>query len=74
MPLVDLPRLIDDYYPDAKVNLTATKPRCKAVWRGGDGFTVSLQRNSVGKWRFYDFKTGQSGDAYDFSSRYSWYG
>ena len=66
MPLVDLPKLIDDYYPDAKVNLTATKPRCKAVWRGGDGFTVSLQRNSVGKWRFNDFKTGQSGDAYDF--------
>ena len=66
MPLVDLPRLIANYYPEAKVNPSSRNPRCKAVWRGGDNFTVSLLRNGGGRWRFYDFKTGQGGDAYDF--------
>lgn len=65
MPLVNLPELITDYYPHAKVTLS-TNPRCKAVWRGGDGFTVSLLTDNSGRWRFYDHKTGQTGDAYDF--------
>ena len=66
MPLVDLPRLIGNHYPEAKVNPNSRNPRCKAVWRGGDSFTVSLLRNGGSRWRFYDFKTGQGGDAYDF--------
>ncbi|MDZ7703625.1 MAG: plasmid replication protein, CyRepA1 family [Trueperaceae bacterium] len=60
--IADLPALIDAHYPDARV-FSGPKNRLKAVWRGGDDYSVSLKRGPDG-WFWKDFKTEQGGNAY----------
>lgn len=69
LELADLRRIIDDLYPDAGVHPGRSKQRIRAPWRGGDNpSTVSLTSKIA-----YDFKTGETHNAYSFLTKAAGY-
>jgi len=67
LPRLSLPTIIDEFFPDAKVNLPHPEARrCVAVWRGGRNRNVSLKLKPDGIWYFKDFKTGEGGNLVNF--------
>ena len=69
LPRLSLPTIIDEFFPDAKVNLPHPEARrCIAVWRSGKNRNVSLRLKADGIWHFKDFKTGEGGNLVNFLS------
>ena len=69
LPRLNLPEIIDEFFPDAKVNLPHPQARrCVAVWRSGRNRNVSLKLKPDGIWYFKDFKTGEGGNLVNFLS------
>ena len=69
LPRLNLPEIIDEFFPDAKVNLPHPQARrCVAVWRKGRNRNVSLKLKPDGIWYFKDFKTGEGGNLVNFLS------
>ena len=67
LPRLNLPAIIDEFFPKAKVNLPHPQARrCVAVWRGGKNRNVSLKLKPDGIWYFKDFKTGEGGNLVNF--------
>ncbi len=64
LEVADVRMLVDAHYPVAKVDLSRSKQRIKAVWRGGDGLNVVLDPKGL-----YDFVTGESYGALTFLTR-----
>ena len=69
LPRLSLPTIIDEFFPDAKVNLPHPEARrFIAVWRSGRSRNVSLRLKADGIWYFKDFKTGEGGNLVNFLS------
>ena len=67
LPRLNLPTIIDEFFPKAKVNLSHPEARrCVAVWRSGRNRNVSLKLKADGIWYFKDFKTGEGGNLVNF--------
>lgn len=61
----DLPALVASLYPDSGAKPSSTHHRARAVWRGGDGTSVSFWRGRDG-WMLTDFARGEHYNAYTF--------
>lgn len=61
LEVADARVLVDAHFPEAGVDLSRSRQRVKAVWRGGNGSNVVLDARGL-----HDFVTGESYTAWSF--------